>query len=583
MRLFLTVILSFFAVRGFRYTITDEGLVMRNMESFLWVLLLLFFSWVIHQSFRKKDKRLSACSALFGIIIAVFYLFGISMEKMKHISWMWANFGYLSNVLNLFFSHAVLYYCFAFLAFGFLRGQNSQNRLKGTQVFSFKHVLLFWAVLILLYLPWYLYCFPGNITQDSADQVEDAVTVDAIRDHHSAFLTLMMRIVIIPVRALTGSLQAGVGAVSFLQMLIVTFTFAFACEWSRRYLHSKVLWILVFCWYAAYPIHYFYAVTLWKDILFSIGFLAFMICIDSAAEDGKAFFSSRLKLVILTLLMVLLPLMRHNGISIIVIMAVCLLLRFPDCRKQTAAVLSGFAVLFCLWKLILLPALNVTTISSSHVFSVLEQQMARAMNVHHEELSDEEMAEFTAYFDIGDLWSRYNPILSDSVKKHFREDKFREDPIGFFKGWLKLGQRYPVDYIEAFLANNYGYWFPETHYSIIAYGVNEMGEIEDVHSSPLLRSSLLDKYYNFVKTEQFLKSPLLPLLFSRGACFWLWVFCGCYCLYNNRRKMILLMPGLSLWLGILISPVYNEYRYVYGLFAALPLLLTSTLSGSDNK
>ena len=41
------------------------------------------------------------------------------------------------------------------------------------------------------------------------------------------------------------------------------------------------------------------------------------------------------------------------------------------------------------------------------------------------------------------------------------------------------------------------------------------------------------------------------------------------------------MPGLSLWLGILISPMYNEYRYVYGLFTALPLLLVAGLTGSD--
>ena len=154
---------------------------------------------------------------------------------------------------------------------------------------------------------------------------------------------------------------------------------------------------------------------------------------------------------------------------------------------------------------------------------------------------------------------------------------------GFFALWLKLGRRYPVDYIEAFLANNYGYWFPETHFSIIAFGVEEKGLIEDIHHEPVLDfpGKICSPVLAFLSEEQFLKTPPLPLLFSRGACFWLWVFCGCYCLYNNRRKFILFIPGFSLWLGILISPVYNEYRYVYGLFAALPLLLASSLSGSD--
>ena len=582
MELIFSLILSFFAVRGFRYTVTEEGLTPVNTESFLWLPLLLFFVWVIRRSLREKDRARILCSALFGVITALCFILGISMEKAKHLSWMWSNFSCLANTLNLFFSHGLLYYCFAFLSFGFLKKHGAGNV---TRDFSLKRVFLIWAVLILLFLPWYLFCFPGSITQDSADQLDDAITVDAIRDHHSAFLTLMMRIVIIPVRALTGSLQLGTGAVSLLQMLIVTFVFALACEWLQQYLHNKVLRALAFLCYAAYPVHYFYAVTLWKDILFSAGFLAFVLSIDAAASDEDSFFGSRRKMVLLTLLLVLLPLMRHNGISIVVIMALCLLLRFPAHRKHLFLILGGFVLLFGFWKLVALPALNVTKITSSHALSILEQQMARALNVHHEELTDEEMAEFTTYFDIGDLWSRYKPTISDPVKKHFREDLFAEDPGGFFKLWLKLGRRYPVDYLEAFLANNYGYWFPETHSGIIAYGIEDKGLIEDIHSAPLLElpGKLCSRVLTFFEEEQYLKTPLLPLLFSRGACFWLWVFCGCYCLYNNRKKFILFMPGFSLWLGILISPVYNEYRYVYGLFCALPLLLASTLSRSDER
>ena len=359
MELFFSIILSFLAVRGFRYTVTEEILSPVNTESFIWLLLLLIFIWVINRSFREKDKALILYCALFGIIIALFYILGISMEKVKRISWMWINFGYLLNALSIFFSHALLYYCFAYLTFGFLRKHGSNST---AHEFSFKRVILIWVILILLYLPWYLYCFPGNLTQDSADQLDDAITVDAIRDHHSAFLTLMMRIVIVPIRALTGSLQLGTGAVSLLQMLIVTFVFALAYEWLRQYLPGRILRGLAFLCYAAYPIHYFYAVTMWKDILFSVGFLAFLLCIDAAASDEDVFFGSRRKMILLTVLLVLLPLMRHNGISIVVITAFCLLLRFPAHRKQLLLIFGGFVLLFGFWKLIALPALFVTVL-----------------------------------------------------------------------------------------------------------------------------------------------------------------------------------------------------------------------------
>ena len=581
MELVLSFIISFFAVRGFRYTVTADGLSMANMESFLWLVLMLFFVWVMDLSFKEKDRRLIAYAALFGAVTAVFFLLGVSMEKMKRISWIWSNAGYLANALNLYFSHAVLYYSFAFFAFRFLRDHGASAEVHGN--FSFKRVFLFWVILILIYLPCYLSAYPGNITQDTADQIDDAITTDAVRDHHSAFLTLLMRLVILPVRAATGSLQAGVGMVTLLQMLIVTFVFAFTLEWIYKNLRNRILRLCAFAWYAAYPVHWFYSVTLWKDILFSIGFLAFMLCIDAAARDEDDFFNNRGKMAALLISMVLLPLMRHNGISIVIIMSVCLLIRFKKYSIRILKLIAGFIILFGLWKLVLLPAFHVTKITSGHTLSILEQQMARAMNVHHEELSEEEMAAFTRYFDIGDLWSRYNPILSDSVKKHFRDDLFAEDPLGFFAGWLKLGRRYPVDYIEAFLANNYGYWFPETRYGIIAYGVNEMGEIEDIHAAPVKRFQYIDKIHKYVEGEQYVKTPLIPLLFSRGACFWIWVLCGCYCLYNNRKKFILFLPGLSLWLGILISPVYNEYRYVYGLFCALPLLIAGTMFSHERK
>ena len=575
MILILSLFIAFFAVRGFRYQVTTDGFVIGNTDLFIWLPLFVYFAYVLSRVFRDRDRRRMLTSGFFGAVIGVFYVLGLSLEKLGSIAWMRQNFGYLANVLNLCFSYALLYASFAWLAFGWLKNQAEKNAGREKPAFSFKRVLVFWLILVLIYLPFFLFMYPGVVTQDTADQIDDAITVEGIRDHHSAFLTLMMRLVILPVRGLTGSLLTGVAACSFLQMLIMTFVFAVSYEWLRRSLVHPLLRTGLFLWFALYPINNIYSVTLWKDILFSVGFLAFMLCVDAAAENEAAFFGSRKKMILTAVLLTLLPLMRHNGISIVILTLVCMLIRFKGFRKQVLLVGGGFALLFGIWKLALLPALNVTTIDSSHVYSVLEQQMARALREHHEELSEAELLKYTAYFDIPDIWTRYNPLLSDSVKKHFLTDRFQEDPASFFKSWAELGRRYPDDYVDAFLANNYGYWFPETWSWVIDYGVHEKGEIEDVRTAPILTSGPPAWIYNFIESEQFQKTPLLPLLMSRGACFWMWIFSACYCLYNNRKKFILFIPGLALWLGILISPVYNEYRYVYGLFLGLPVIMTA--------
>ena len=217
----------------------------------------------------------------------------------------------------------------------------------------------------------------------------------------------------------------------------------------------------------------------------------------------------------LMLTMLLLPLMRHNGLSITIIMAPGLLLRFWPHKKQMTVIYAGILICFGLFKFIALPALNVTTVKTGEALSILEQQMARAMYVHHEDLTEAEMEAYTEYFDITDLWTRYHSHISDSVKKHFLNDHFAEDPLGFFKIWARLGKRYPVDYIEAFLANNYGYWFPETRYWIYASGVVVWDDFEDLHYAPAARFSLLDQIREYIGKEEFLENPLIPLLFSR--------------------------------------------------------------------
>ena len=65
MALVLSFIISFFAVRGFRYTVTADGLNPANPESFLWLLLMLFFVWAMDLSFKEKDRRLIAYAGLF--------------------------------------------------------------------------------------------------------------------------------------------------------------------------------------------------------------------------------------------------------------------------------------------------------------------------------------------------------------------------------------------------------------------------------------------------------------------------------------------------------------------------------------
>lgn len=583
MSLLISLLISFLAVRGFRFDMTRTGLVLRNTESFVWLLLLLFFCWVCVKSWKDPDRRLKRCAALYGILIAVFTVLGKILSTLEYFAWIWENPHNLLHFLNMLFSYALLYYSFAFLSFALLKQIKSEKPSGAVRNISMKKVFLIWAVLMLVYIPWWMYHYPGIVSSDSGNQIKDALTTNTLSDWNPAFVTLLIRAVILPVIHLGGSINAAVGVCTFLQMMILTFVFALAFERACCYLQNKTLLFLIFLFFAVYPVHNIYSVTMWKDILFSACFLGFFLCLDTASEDETNFFSSKAKCLLLFFTMALMPLLRHNGLFITVIMALYLPFRFKTFRKTAAVICCSALLLTAGWKLILLPKLRTEPIPSGEYLSVPLQQVTRVLVKRYDDLSPETVEEIQNFFTIPDIRTEYAEKTVDPIKMYFNSEKFAEDRGKFFALWFRLGIKYPVEYAEAFLHNNYGYWYPETRWWISMSGIQMHDPIPELQHKPILELNIVDKINQWYTSEQYEKTPVLPLLFKPGACFWLWLFCGCYCFYNNRRKFILFIPGFSLWLVILFSPVYDEFRYVYGLFCALPVLIAGTLLSHVNK
>ncbi len=578
MSIIASILLSLISIRGFRYTPSEEGLVPANVHIAVRVLLFAVQALILYRSFRDPDRRLKAHAGAFGLITGAFCSLGLSMDRAGTLSWILRNTGCTVNFLNIFFTRSLLCYCFAYAVYSVLKMSGQRDDRRSPYVFSFKRALLWWVLLSAAFLPWFLHFYPGNLTQDSEDMILQALGMRPLNDHHSVLVTLALRAVMTPIVHLTGSAGAGVSAFLCLQMLSVAFIFALNFEWIRGYVRPVFLRVLFFLWFAAYPINPMYSITLWKDVPFSLCFLCLMLCVNALAQDAAAYFGSRRKLFRLFLALLLLPILRHNGIAVTLAVSVYIAAAFKPFRRKASVICGSALLLAVLWNQILLPALHVDPVSPGLGLSVFHQQIARTIAGHTDELSEEETASLTACYDIDDIWTRYNPIISDSVKKHFVDEVYEKDPAAFLKGWARLGLRYPLDYIEAFLHNNYGYWFPDPKERLpYAHDIYVIESVEGLRPSPVLEFPLISRIYRLY-ADQIEKASPVSLLFSPGICCWLWFLCGIWSLYRKNRKLILFIPGLTLWLTVLISPVFNEIRYVYGLFIALPLVLASSLT-----
>ncbi len=577
----LPVLMSALAVFGWRVDISAEGLIPTAKPAYVLALAFIGYAVILHFAFTDQDKRRVRYAAVYALILAVFWVVGCCFEKMEALRPALIGKRNFLKYLNLIFSYWTLYFCLAWVLFSLI-SRSAAKEWSPMKAFSWKRVLIIWAVFVLYYLGWYLYCYPGNMTNDTSTQLRDAIDHSTLSDFNPAFVTLLIRLVLDITHPLTGSYQTSAGILTLLQMLIVTFIFALGAERAARYAKHTLTKALIYLYFGAYPIHNLYSVTLWKDIPFSACVLAFMLCVDSALRDEDGFFAKKTNCLLMFASMALLPLLRHNGIAVSAGMAVVMLICFKKCRKTAARIAAGALAVFAAWKVVICPLILTETTPSKETLCVPLQQAARIFREHHDELDEETIETWGEYFTEPEYWwTFYKGISADPIKKMFRSDLFDEDHGQFIRLWLNLIGRYPFTAFEAFLNNNYGYWFPDVELWI--YPITTTKPIEEIRWQPLVNLPWIEWLSNVMKEQTHRLLPFGYLLTSRGFCFWIWLFCGMYCLYNNRRRFPLFMIGFFIWAPILFSAVYAMFRYVYGLFTCLPLLMTSALSARGHE
>lgn len=191
--------------------------------------------------------------------------------------------------------------------------------------------------------------------------------------------------------------------------------------------------------------------------------------------------------------------------------------------------------------------------------------------------------------DVSLIPEYYEPSISDPIKAlvSYNNAAFLENHKGeFFRLWIELGLSWPGDYIQAFIDQTKGYWFPDRATLTVNEGIspNELG-LAWPHllpgQLPVKISELLLKMPDFL--------PLYGLLWSIGAYTWAALFLSAFqFLYGKRCFLLLYLPSLGTILTLLLAtPVASDLRYAYPLILAMPLLATLPLcltnGASDNR
>lgn len=427
---------------------------------------------------------------------------------------------------------------------------------------------------MLCWMFYFLYQYPGIMTPDSINQLEQVLHVIPYSNHHPWVHTLLISVFYHLGYLLTSNMVAAMSFYTFFQMCVLAFSVSFFLNTLRRFRVKPVFCLILSLFYALVPYNGVFSVTVWKDIPFAAGVLVFVCCLLRLT-----FFTRGTDLVLFVLSGLSICLMRSNGWYAFLLCLPFLFFYFRRHWKLFYPLLAGIFLTALVIKYPVMNAAQVTQPDLIESLAVPTQQIA-AVLCKDRPLREDQRALIESVVDLTYIKELYDPYYADNIKELVRagdQDYLREHKKEFLKLYLELFLSYPGDYLTAYIHQTYGYWYPDSFY-LVAEAEGVSATSLGISHTPLIRGPVVIKLKEIsIKLGSML--PLYGTLWSMGVAFWVLLFCvGNAFVRHEKWKLVLYLPFLALLLSVLIAtPVATEFRYVYFLMFALPFYLLMAL------
>lgn len=438
-----------------------------------------------------------------------------------------------------------------------------------------------WITALILFLCW-LPClaasYPGFFNYDVAGQVPQVLYPETEYDtFHPLLHTLIMGTVMKwgYLLAHETSLVPGIFLHSLFQMSLCAVVFAYSVYHIRRITGRKWLVILAILYYSLFPVIAMFAMSTTKDVMCCLVLQLCVIQLYNLFAATDAFLRSRRQCIWLIVCLVLLCLLRKNSVYAVALFVLTAMLFLRENRRKIGILIGGALVIYVICNRGMIWALNARTYDMAEAFSVPLQQIARVYCANDGESAFTE-EELKMLRRLEKPWQQYNPLSADDVKDAGTFQPVTDNPVGYLWMWVKIGLRYPKEYVMAFLENTYQAWYPGTSI-VVSAPDHEIYYFASDMCIGMKRSSynekLLGFYEKISKEHYYQKVPVIRLLFSIGAMFWVALLTFCYGLWCRDRSIVYpLLLILAFCATSLLGPV-ALVRYYLMLFYGFPVFL----------
>lgn len=455
------------------------------------------------------------------------------------------------------------------------------------KAFPVKGFLMAVGIVFLCMVPFLLTNFPAVMTPDSLSQYRQVAGREGLNDHHPWMHTLLFSLFYHIGFGITKDTYMAIAFYTVAQMLFVSISVAYVwCTLYEMGLKKKycVTGILLFL---IYPYNLIYGVTIWKDILFSMAVLVLTItvfrlhCLAKEEKFGKAAVRDLILYCVCAFFMCML---RHNGFYAFLAAAVIFLIVF---RKQWKIFGTVTLAVLCICFLVNGPVMDAAKVKPgnfAYKICIPLQQIARVVadgcELTQEQTEALEKINIPEYIPEHYQRGGADPMFAWVI--YGNQEYLVENLPSYLKLWIEIGLQYPQKYVQAFLDQTKGYWYPMDPEQVVYFGITENDD--GLTSQAILSGPAVIKFHELL-TKLYTIFPLYGMFYSMGGMLWIFLLLMAVAIRNkNEGAVIAGVPLFLLTLTLFIAvPLVADIRYGYPLLIAVPLVAAITFYGKKKE
>lgn len=591
-RAFLNLIISILSSLLFPIYISDQSLSFSN-SLFSVIFCITVFALLQYVS-ERNNKRMWIFTHILGLIFSFYTACGYSLDVYGEVQ-------FTKLIISIvLFSHIIASFL-AFLWIGLQKidlQKNSNTKLNRIVNSIVSKPLLVYILIIICWVPIYISVFPGVLGYDGVEEIAQS-SIGYSSEFPMLHTVIYNNLLLFSLKTF-GNYNFGLSVYVICQMLLLGLLYTLLINnlYKKNINFIVIVFVCLYC--SLCPVIHLLVVHSVRDVLFAmlIGYCVLYLYLFKTNKNNML--DNIPQLIICGFIFSLTILARTNfsWIYLIIVVVISILTILLNIKKN----IKGYIVMFSSFTLsFLIIGLLLTSLCKPYEkkinytsMTMMSQCLARTYINHHDEWSDSELEELSQYMYLNEL--EYYPEMGDITRYRLLVDENNlEDFVSY---WIKLGLKYPGSYFDAIMANTQNVWFPPT----VIYGYEETvgskghsderymyydkgyyalftDSYENINRLDLL-PSVYEYYRNLGLNITFEKIPVVSMLFSIGANFWLLLNSVFYLMYLKKTKLIPSLCILLIYVLIFTFVPLALLRYFSALFIAMPFIIAFTLQPS---